>query len=247
MRQVVGIILCIYLSGCSYIDYLEHSQGVKAPTPTEISSFAWETEVGTVIPDGTNRRLTAGEYLVASWAYTDQQCHNFFDLLERFKQDSSLLDKVLTAAIAASSPLPQSTLASVTTSIAFANQINQNTADIFAFATFKDQLMPQVFRLMSCYRQGNTSDCNQNNLQNHNWQEILNDYMQGKTSNVYKNFLNSSSRANLMIARNISQEYSSLCSLSSLRSIVAGALTATKTNLVSTSPVSTTTTAKNNN
>jgi hypothetical protein len=238
------IVLCIFLSGCSYVDYLEHSQGVQAPPPAAISDFALETEQGAVVQGDVPRQLSAGEYLTASWAYTDQKCHKFFDLLERFKQDSGLLDKVLTAAVAAASPLPQSTIASVTTSVAFANQLNLAAADIYAFSTFKDQLMPQVFGLMSCYRQPRGNNCQSKTVSGINWQDIVDNRIRTGTVGGYEKFLGSRALADLMIARGVAQEYASLCSLASLRGIVAGALSATRTAPATLNPVSTVTTAK---
>jgi len=175
-------------------DFYSNKGGVSIPAPQTLTSYVKETEAG-IIVDGNNRRLSAGEYVFASISYTNERCHQFFNVLEHFKQDSELIDKVLTAAVAAGGPLvalnaSKSAVAAVTSGVSFANQYNQYVADIFAFSAYKDQLMKHVFDAMGSY---------------------VNDLNTKKPIFVNVAFNpNASDTLNLMIARSIASDYASL-------------------------------------
>ena len=114
------------------------------PTPSTIAGYVKETEDGTIMDSANGQSLTAGEYIAASISYTNEKCHNFFNVLEHFKQDSELIDTVITAAVAAGSPLlaltsaSKSTQALVVSGLTFGNQYNKAVADIFAFSPSKN-------------------------------------------------------------------------------------------------------------
>lgn len=149
----------LLLSGCSYADFFENPKGVGIAPPSAITQFVAETTSATIV-DGSGRSLTAGEYLLASVAYTNEQCHEFFDTLERFKEDNKLLNKVMSAALSAGVPLfgfseGSKSFTRFAKAIAFATQANTDIADIYAFATFKEHLKTHVADAMTSFRQKN--------------------------------------------------------------------------------------------
>lgn len=258
-------------AGCGLPAFIANPVGVGAPTPANIASYIDETEIGSTIK-GSASPVTTGEYLIASISYTNEKCHDFFDTLERFKEDSSLIDKVLTAAAAVGSPLFAASAASGTMIAKFtgilnsANQLNNNYRDIYTFKEFQEPLHTHVFDLMADFRKKNglstltrslvgvkmfetdssaaaaidpvtvshgmtytKSACDIKTLISaptktdaNNTEEV---HMDGCRMN---DFLQSREAINLMIARNIATEYASLCSISTMRSIVYQALHATK-------------------
>lgn len=212
MRYVpfmAGPALAFGLAGCSGIqNFYEHKAGVGIPPPATIAEYASRT-----VQDSA--KLGAGEYVAASISYTDEKCRIFFDLLEHYKQDSTLIDSVITAAIAAGSPLlalgaSKEVLAVTTSSLSFANQYNKAAAEIFGFTTFKEQLMKHVLQGLDVYKTKTVYD-------------RLEVYRRGNG----RPFNNSRELSDLLLARSISAEYASLCSLAEMRRIVGEALNAT--------------------
>ncbi len=110
-------------AGCGLPAFIANPVGVGAPTPANIASYVDETEIGSTIK-GSASPVTTGEYLIASISYTNEKCHDFSDTLERFKEDSSLIDKVLTAAAAVGSPLFAASAASGTMIAKFTGILN---------------------------------------------------------------------------------------------------------------------------
>jgi len=215
IRNLFGIMLAFPVGACSGVaDFYENKSGVRIPTPSNLTEYSRDTQTG---------NLGAGEYVVASLSYTNERCHAFFNILEHFKQDSELIDKVITAAVAAGSPLLALTAASKTTqalvvsSLSFGNQYNHAAADIFAFAAYKEQLMTHVFDGMAAYikklRDGG-----------------INTLIDPKRVND-NTFLSSRQPVDLMLARSIAADYASLCSLATMREIVSQALNNTKTGI----------------
>ena len=160
-RQLLAAVISgVLAGGCGLPDFIANPVGVGSPKPTAITEYLNETETGS-IQNGASGPITAGEYVIASMAYTNDKCHNFFDTLERFKEDSSLIDKVLTAAAAAGSPLFAAASASGTAVAKFAavinsvNQINTSYRDIYTFKEFQEPLQTHVFGLMADFRKKN--------------------------------------------------------------------------------------------
>ncbi len=157
-RQLAAAVIgSVLLGGCSFADFVANPVGVGSPAPSKVAGYLAETQSEAVV-DVNGRTLTAGEYLIASMSYTNEKCHAFFDTLERFKQDSNLIDKVLTAAAAAGSPLLAATtssslaVAKYTGILNFTNLINNNYRDIYTFSDFKEPLQTHVYDLMGDFR-----------------------------------------------------------------------------------------------
>lgn len=265
------LLIGLLLSGCSFADYLNNTSGVGIPSTATVKSYMTQTVeesiIDTPVPSVSRIEgmMTPGQYLVASIGYTNEKCHQFFELLERFKQDSSLLDKVLTAASTASSPLmvaggaPKSAVAGLTSALGFTNQLNKATAEIYAFATFKEQLKEHVFAAMTSFQQqkgldwiykirtGQMSEEAMKNQQASTGQghcRIIpaevpigsvdkNNRPETKViyvdSCVIHDFFHKPDAINLMIARSIAADYAALCSLAHMKKIVTAVLEKTTT------------------
>jgi hypothetical protein len=149
----------LFLNGCSYADLFDRPKGVTTPQPSQIAQYVSQTETGAT--DGTTgRRITAGEYLVATLGYTNESCHAFFDVLERFKDDNSLFGKVLDAAAAAGTPLLGYVAGSdealrFASSVTLGKQINTSLGEIYTYVAHRDQLKRHVLQAMSDFRQIN--------------------------------------------------------------------------------------------
>ena len=263
-------------TGCGLPAFVANPVGVGAPAPANIASYIDETETGSTIK-GAALPITTGEYLIASISYTNEKCHDFFDTLERFKEDSSLIDKVLTAAAAVGSPLFAASAASGTMIAKFtgilnsANQLNNNYRDIYTFKEFQEPLHTHVFDLMADFRKKNGLSTLTRSVvgvkmfetdngtpsaidpiaishsvsyvkQSCNIKTVIpapTDANASATEDVrmdscrMNDFLLSREAINLMIARNIATEYASLCSISTMRSIVYQALHTTKSEVKS--------------
>lgn len=157
-RQLSAVVMGgLLLGGCGLSDFISNPVGVGSPAPSKVAGYLQETSEQSVVDDAGNA-MTAGEYLIASMSYTNEKCHQFFDTLERFKQDSTLIDKVLSAAAAAGSPLMAATGATGTAVaryagiLNFGNIINNNYREIYTFADFKEPLQTHVFDAMADFR-----------------------------------------------------------------------------------------------
>lgn len=153
---VVGSVL---LGGCSYLDLFQNPEGVIAPKPTTIGEYISEVQVDATY-NSLGRKVTAGEYLVASLSYTNEQCHQFFDTLERFKDDNSTVGKVLDAAAAAGLPLIGFKEASrvafrFASAITLGKQVNTSLGEIYGYVAHRDQLMRHVLEQMADFRRKN--------------------------------------------------------------------------------------------
>lgn len=273
-RQLIAAVIAgVCVSGCSLADFVTNPVGVGAPSPSKVSGYLIETTSDAVI-NANGQAMTAGEYLIASMAYTNEKCHAFFDTLERFKEDSSLIDKVLTAAAAAGSPLLAATsssgvaVAKFASILNFSNSINTSYRDIYTFSDFKEPLQTHVYDLMGGFRIKNglstltRSLVGVNLFAPHNDGKI-NPISYGTTAFVrdgacydstveisapttanpsqkvamsinscrVNDFLRSTDPIHLLVARNIASEYASLCSISSMRTIIYQALHATKSDV----------------
>ena len=160
-RQLLAVVMGgVLVGGCSAADFVINPVGVGSPSPTKVAGYLQETQDGAIL-NASGRPMNAGEYLIASMAFTNEKCHAFFDTLERFKEDSTLIDKVLNAAAAAGSPLLAATNASglgvaqFTGILNFSNLINNNYREIYTFADFKEPLQTHVFDVMADFRSKN--------------------------------------------------------------------------------------------
>lgn len=208
MRILALICISAILSGCA-----DRLSGVGIPEPKTIAEYAGDTvkqnhylnEAGEKVP------LTAGQYIISSISYTNVRCHEFFELLTRAQQDSTFIDKVLTAAAVAGAPLlAQSAsaegVALFTSSINSGNSLQKDAAEIYIFAKLGEPLKRLVFDKMKTYLETRESDLKRK----------LSEY--GRTP---ESFRSSMELSDLVIARSFAAGYASLCSLASMREIVS--------------------------
>jgi hypothetical protein len=107
MLRFLFLLLCACLGGCGAFEFFPNSTGVGIPSSANVRDYAIETVAGATYEAkrGVTSRMSAGAYIIASVAHTNERCHKFFEALEKFKQDSEIIDKILTAGVAAGSPL----------------------------------------------------------------------------------------------------------------------------------------------
>ena len=207
MRKFVVLAFC-GLCGCS-----DQLSPVTAPTTTAVSVYATETNSMSV----SNRQMYSSEYLIASIYYTNQKCDEFFDMLAQNQQDTNFIDKVLTAAIAAGTPLLASAgvsakaTAAVASSISFANNINKFKSEIYAFAPHASNLRRHVKDQMTIFATKLKAD----------WQD---GYL--KKTICIGDCTNELERR--IYVRGQSQAYANICSLANMRSIVESSLANTQ-------------------
>lgn len=147
-RALVG--LALLLAGCSAYSV----QPLTSPPPQEVVNYADEL-AGVVKPDMTPR-----EYLAASIVYSDQKCEEFFNALSRFKQDSSMFEKVLSAALTAGTPLypifgvKQAAQTVFSTTLATTQSLTNSYAEIYAFTPYAEELRRLVKDAQQTYIDG---------------------------------------------------------------------------------------------
>lgn len=214
-RSVTGVIaIATLLGGCfNSIDAM-----VATPTPTQVAVFASETSALTVTDANGVRPMYSSEYLLASINYTNQKCDEFFDKLARFQQDSSFVDKVLAASISAATPLmaaygvAANPVAITAATVAYAQNVNKFTSEIYAFAPYSSQLKRHVKDQMEDYLKGITSDWKMGRLQSSACTS---------TGGCYNEV------ERLVVVRGRAQQYANICSLANLRAIVDSSLSNT--------------------
>jgi hypothetical protein len=201
----------IVLAGCKAADKL-----VATPTPTEVSQYATEAGVVTVSDiNGATRQMYSSEYLLASINFTNQRCDEFFDLLTRFNQDSSFVDKVLAASITAATPLMASygvaanAIALTGATIAYGQNINKFASEIYAFAPYAGQLKRHVKEQMSDYLKNVSSDWRRGRLQ---------DSACTSTGGCFNEL------ERLVVVRGRAQQYANICSIANMRAIIDSSL-----------------------
>ncbi|MEZ5924519.1 MAG: hypothetical protein R3D57_09045 [Hyphomicrobiaceae bacterium] len=218
MRFVASGVLAVFLAGCS-----ADVTGVGVVAPADVKAYYQETaaEVGD---------MTAGEYLVASISYTNQRCHEFFDQLAKLKEDSRFLDQVITAGIAAGTPLATvygvgaTTVASWAAGAGLANTLQKDAASIYLFAEFKEELKPLVFREMQSFMVKNKlAGILDVRIGFRSPDDLSADERIGNAALV-RQFLDSNSTQALIIARNVATDYAAKCSLANMRTLIADSL-----------------------
>jgi len=163
--------------------------------------------------------MYSSEYLLASINYTNQKCDEFFDKLARFQQDSSFVDKVLASSIAAATPLmaaygvTANPIAVTAATVAYAQNVNKFTSEIYAFAPYASQLKRHVKDQMNEYLTGMTSDWRKGRLQSSACTS---------TGGCYNEV------ERLVVVRGRAQQYANICSIANLRAIVDSSLANTK-------------------
>lgn len=224
----IALPLCLVLGACSsQIDTL-----TATPTPAQVSVFASESGTAVVSDATGSRPMYSSEYLLASINYTNQKCDEFFDRLAKFQQDSSFVDKVLASSIAAATPLMASygvaaaPIAVTAASIAYAQNINKFTAEIYAFVPYASQLKRHVKDQMSAYLTGINSDWKQGRLQSSAC---------SSTGGCYNEL------ERLVVVRGRAQQYANICSIGNLRAIVDSSLANTTSVCRTTTPALNTT------
>ncbi len=191
---------------------------VATPTPTQVAVFASETGTLSVTDARGARPMYSSEYLLASINYTNQKCDEFFDRLARFQQDSSFVDKVLASSIAAATPLMAAygvganPVAVTAASVAYAQNINKFSSEIYAFAPYASQLKRHVKDQMDSYLAGITSDWKMGRLQSSACTS---------TGGCYNEV------ERLIVVRGRAQQYANICSIANLRAIVDSSLSNT--------------------
>ena len=145
----------------------------------------------------------------------NQKCDEFFDRLAQFQQDTSLVDKVLASSITAATPLMAvygvgaAPIAVTAATIAYAQNINKYTAEIYAFAPYATQLKRHVKDQLDAYLKGITSDWKQGRLQSSACTS---------TGGCYNEL------ERLVVVRGRAQQYANICSIANLRAIVDSSL-----------------------
>lgn len=218
MRRVLCSALALSLSGCGF-----SPTGVGVVAPADVHAYYQQTaaEVGD---------MTAGEYLIASISYTNQKCHEFFDGLAKLKEDSSFLDQVITAGIAAGAPLATAygvgatTVATWASGAGFVNSAQKGFSNIYLFAEFKEELKPLVFREMQSFLVTNKLagildiTIGFRSPKQLSVEERIGDPVKVQT------FLDSQRTSALIVARNIATDYAAKCSLANMRTLIADSL-----------------------
>jgi hypothetical protein len=162
--------------------------------------------------------MYSSEYLLASINYTNQRCDEFFDLLARFNQDTSFVDKILASSITAATPLLASygvganAVAVTGATIAYAQNINKFASEIYAFAPYAGQLQRHVKQQMAEYLTNTRSDWQSGRLQ---------DSACVSTGGCYNEI------ERLVVVRGRAQQYANLCSLANMRAIIDSSLAIT--------------------
>uniref|UniRef100_A0ABS3MUD2 Lipoprotein n=1 Tax=Bradyrhizobium quebecense TaxID=2748629 RepID=A0ABS3MUD2_9BRAD len=209
MRAIV-VACALFLGGCKSVDTL-----VSTPTPAEVSQYAGEIGTVTVADSNGVRRMYSSEYLLASVNYTNQRCDEFFDLLARFNQDSSFIDKLLAASITAATPLMASygvganAVAVTGATIAYGQNVNKFASEIYAFSPYAGQLKRHVKQQMADYLKGMSADWKRGRLQ-----EAACDSTGGCYNELER----------LVVVRGRAQQYANICSISNMRAIIDSSL-----------------------
>jgi len=251
LLALVAISITPFIHGCSAFTFFSNSSGVGIPPPTAARDYAIEIATGASNPEQPGHLMKAGLYLIASITHTNEKCHQFFEVLERYKQDTDFVQKVLTAGIAAGSPLlalaGSSTAADVarfTSQVAFASQTAGLAADVYAFSAFKEQLKDHVFQSMASYQQSKGIDLmlmdrvgvefyDQNTTR---FTLKINGVDRHINADRFRRFMESEDPDALLIARTVAVDYSSLCSLANMKKIVVDALSKTRTEVEASAP-----------
>jgi hypothetical protein len=237
MRIIVCTIFCVWLAGCG-----TSLQGTGVPKPDEVAGFADETVGQAMFVRGAQgpHAMTAGEYLAASISYTNEKCYEFFDNLEKVRQDSSFVDKVLQAAAAVAAAEKATELV---TGLIAANTINGAAAEVYAFSLVRDQLKRHVFQDRDDYLAernlnlgiitGDAAGPKELRAALASYEAYTNGRERlGQSSKseaemqlvMRLRFIYSTKPLDLMLARNIAAGYASICSLAHMREIVISSL-----------------------
>ncbi len=218
MRILATSALALFLAGCG-----ANITGVGVVAPADVRAYYQETAT-------ESGDLTAGEYLVASIAYTNGRCHEFFDQLAKLKEDSNFLDQVITAGIAAGVPLATAYSVGATTVAAWAggagvvNELQKDAANIYLFAEFKEELKPLVFREMQSFMVKNKlAGILDVTLGFRSLDELPREERVADPARVQA-FLDSQSPRALIVSRNIATDYAAKCSLANMRTLIADSL-----------------------
>lgn len=218
MRILAASALALFLAGCG-----ANITGVGIVAPADVRAYYQETaaEIGD---------MTAGEYLVASVSYTNQKCHEFFDQLAKLKEDSSFLDQVITAGIAAGTPLATlygvgaTTVGTWAAGAGVVNELQKDAANIYLFAEFKEELKPLVFREMQSFMVKNKLAGILDVRIGFRSIDELSEDERVASPQLVRQFLDSNSTQAQIIARNLATDYAAKCSLANMRTLIADSL-----------------------
>ena len=195
----------LLLAGCSSI--LEYS---TEPTPARVASYVTEIATATQPVPG----MTPLAYLYGGIAYTNRACDVFFDNLTRLRDNSRLIDTVISTAIASGSSLMAAfnagkvkEAAVVAASLASVNLVNQSVREIYFFTKYAGSLRAQVRDQMRKYLSDES------------------DGLAGIIAELKSNRIDSPER--WIIARAGAEAYAQLCSITNIHQIVETAIGAT--------------------
>ncbi|MGY8705156.1 hypothetical protein RAD16_05365 [Bradyrhizobium sp. 18BD] len=207
------LLLALSLASCQSAETL-----VATPTPAQVSQYASEAGSITVTDANGTRRMFSSEYLLASVNYTNQRCDEFFDLLTRYNQDSSFVDKILAASITAATPLMASygvganAVAVTGATIAYAQNVNKFASEIYAFSPYSGQLKRHVKQQMADYVKNMKSDWAKGRLQ---------ESACVSTGGCFNEL------ERLVVVRGRAQQYANICSVANMRAIIDSSLAVT--------------------
>jgi hypothetical protein len=241
--------ICALLCACS-----NAFTGVGIPSTTQISDYYDETNninAGPAI-QGRGKAITAGEYLIASVAYTNQKCEEFFIELEQVRQGSEITDKIITLAVAAGSPLMAQASSAHAVSgfsslLASANGVNKAFSEIYLLSAYTGDLKRLVTKKMTVFLDDRKINDTMMiltgerppSISGERWRVIRGVLLDNSRDTtplradelqilMKVRFFQSPKPVDLMLARNLASGYAAICSLQSLRAIVGEALKAGK-------------------
>ena len=236
-------------AGCGSFSENFGSGGVGIPSTSAIANYYSETGQQALIAD-SKERLTVEQYLITSLTFTNVKCHGFFEKLEEFRQDRDFIDQIITAAIAAGSPwlaLTNSakTVARITSILSVGNQLNKESADIYAFYAFRKSLKRHVFQGLADFQTKKGLDLLVQSRYGLKMQVLYPDSNDHNVARIQLNadsklsidvnvvqlraFLSSKQTEDLLIAQTIATDYAVICSLENLRRIVEDSLDSSST------------------
>ena len=218
MRKSLAAAVCLLLAGCS--DFAGPGGfGITGVAPGSNSEVAAYSDALT--PGSPAGPLTPNDYILTSLAMTDERCEAFFQKLKQLREDSSLINQVLNAAVAVASPLGA---AKSVTAINAVAALNNQVPEIYAFAQHADGIHRQVKELMSSYR----STHYLNDLVRYNFGVAAPASAGANAQRLNAALLSKPGdplyRGQMAIARSVAVNYASLCTIPTIDDIVAGAL-----------------------
>ena len=205
MRVVFVFAYLLLASGCSSLLDID-----TTPEPAKVAAYTKEIGIA------ANEMKTLGyvkptDYLLASIAYSNAACDQFFDHLARLRDDSKLIDRVISSAIGSGGSLMAAfeagkvatrTTAIVLASLTAANDVNKLIGEIYFFSKYAGALRYQVRKQMSAH------------VQSIEWQNLVRQ-IDGSSDTSAQGWI---------LARMAGEGYAHICSITNLHQIVETAV-----------------------